>query len=95
MNRVARAPATVYSGGQQPRLTAPTTPGRPVQTAVVTGIPGAPSRLIAPVLQTNSNVARLSITPGKPAAVQSTVVQATPQPRLQNVQVRTLKTKNH
>ena len=85
----ARTPATVYSGAQQSRLSTPSTQGRPVQTAVVSGIPGAPSRLIAPVLQTNSNVARVSITQAKSAVPQaSTVQQVTAQPaRLQNVQV--------
>ena len=58
VSRIAtRLPAAVYSG-QQPRLVSPVQ-GRPVQATMITGVQGAPARLIAPVLQTNNNVARI------------------------------------
>ncbi|XP_066601843.1 histone deacetylase complex subunit SAP130-A-like isoform X2 [Prorops nasuta] len=67
---------TAY-GSQQPRLITPTNPGRPVQTAMVTGASGTTSRLIAPVLQTNNSITRLPVVqrPPTPQAVNASQAQ--------------------
>ncbi|XP_015604837.1 histone deacetylase complex subunit SAP130-A isoform X2 [Cephus cinctus] len=72
-----RAPTAAYAG-QQPRLVSPTQ-GRPVQATVVTGVPGAPSRLITPVLQANNNIARLTVAQSKPPTPQVTSIAQLPQ----------------
>ncbi|XP_033216137.1 histone deacetylase complex subunit SAP130-A [Belonocnema kinseyi] len=82
VQRVTTRPA-VYSSVQQPRLVT-SVPGRPVQAvqaAVVTGLPGAPCRLRAPILQTNNNVARLPVAPTRPTAQLEQVPQISQSPR--------------
>ncbi|XP_043664949.1 histone deacetylase complex subunit SAP130 [Vespula pensylvanica] len=64
-----RPPSAVYSG-QQPRLITQTNQGRSVQATMVTGVPGTPSRLIAPILQTSNNITRLPVAQNRPPAAQ-------------------------
>ena len=79
IGRVSRPPTTVYAS-QQPRLITPTGPGRSVQATMVTGVPGTPSRLIAPVLQTNNSITRLPVSQSRPTAPQVTNISQTTQP---------------
>lgn len=37
---------------------------------MVTGVPGTPSRLIAPILQTSNNITRLPVAQNRPPATQ-------------------------
>lgn len=79
VGRVSRPPTTVYTS-QQPRLITPTSQGRSVQATMVTGVPGTPSRLIAPVLQTNNSITRLPVSQARPPAPQVTNVSQATQP---------------
>ncbi|XP_043271658.1 histone deacetylase complex subunit SAP130 isoform X2 [Venturia canescens] len=79
VNRITtRPPTAVYSGQQQPRLVTPVQ-GRPVQATMVTGVQGQPSRLIAPVLQTNNNIARIPVA-ARPTTPQVSNITTTIQP---------------
>lgn len=73
-----RPPSAVYSG-QQPRLITQTNQGRSVQATMVTGVPGTPSRLIAPILQTSNSITRLPVAQNRPPAAQVTNVSQTSQ----------------
>ncbi|XP_017791180.1 PREDICTED: histone deacetylase complex subunit SAP130-A [Habropoda laboriosa] len=79
VSRVSRPPSTVYTS-QQPRLITPTCQGRSVQATMVTGIPGTPSRLIAPVLQANNGITRLPVSQSRPSAPQASNILQTTQP---------------
>lgn len=79
VNRISRPPSTVYTS-QQPRLITPTGQGRSVQATMVTGVPGTPSRLIAPVLQANNSITRLPVTQSRPSAPQISNISQTTQP---------------
>lgn len=90
VGRVSRPPTTVYAS-QQPRLITPTGPGRSVQATMVTGVPGAPSRLIAPVLQANNSITRLPVSQSRPTAPQVTNISQSTQPgrsSAQTIQVK-------
>lgn len=76
VSRVSRPSSTVYTG-QQPRLITPTSQGRPVQAAMVTG---SPSRLMTPILQTNSSITRLPVPQNRPPTPQVVTVTQTSQP---------------
>ncbi|XP_014598513.1 PREDICTED: histone deacetylase complex subunit SAP130 [Polistes canadensis] len=73
-----RPPSAVYSG-QQPRLITQTNQGRSVQATMVTGVPGTPSRLIAPILQTSNSITRLPVAQNRPPATQVANVSQTSQ----------------
>ncbi|XP_043503134.1 histone deacetylase complex subunit SAP130 isoform X2 [Polistes fuscatus] len=73
-----RPPSAVYSG-QQPRLITQTNQGRSVQATMVTGVPGTPSRLIAPILQTSNSITRLPVAQNRPPAAQVANVSQTSQ----------------
>ncbi|XP_012275254.1 histone deacetylase complex subunit SAP130 isoform X2 [Orussus abietinus] len=76
VSRIAtKTPSTVYSG-QQPRLVN-ATQGRSIQGTMVTGISGAPSRLIAPVLQPNTSATRLPVVQSKIPTCQTMTVTQT------------------
>ncbi|XP_012150856.2 uncharacterized protein LOC100882641 isoform X2 [Megachile rotundata] len=79
VSRVSRPPSTVYSS-QQPRLITPTGQGRSVQATMVTGVPGTPSRLIAPVLQANNSITRLPVSQNRPTTPQVASISQTTQP---------------
>ncbi|OAD57245.1 hypothetical protein WN48_02046 [Eufriesea mexicana] len=79
VSRISRPPSTVYTN-QQPRLITPTGQGRPVQATMVTGVPGTPSRLIAPVLQANNSITRLPVTQSRPSAPHVSNISQTTQP---------------
>ncbi|XP_076282500.1 uncharacterized protein LOC143209991 isoform X1 [Lasioglossum baleicum] len=88
VGRVSRPPSTVYTS-QQPRLITPTGQGRSVQATMVTGVPGTPSRLIAPVLQTNNSITRLPVSQSRLPTPQATNVSQTTQsgrPSAQTIQ---------
>lgn len=75
VSRVSR-PSSVYTG-QQPRLITPTSQGRSVQAT----IPGSPSRLITPILQTNNSITtRLPLAQSRPPTPQVVTVTQTSQP---------------
>ncbi|XP_012228970.1 histone deacetylase complex subunit SAP130 isoform X2 [Linepithema humile] len=76
VSRVSRPSSAVYTG-QQPRLITPTNQGRPVQATMVTG---SPSRLMTPILQTNSSITRLPVPQNRPPTPQVVTVTQTPQP---------------
>ncbi|XP_033331640.2 uncharacterized protein LOC117223475 isoform X2 [Megalopta genalis] len=78
VGRVSRPPSTVYSS-QQPRSITPTGQGRSVQATMVTGVPSTPSRLIAPVLQTNNSITRLPVSQSRLPTPQATNVSQTTQ----------------
>ncbi|XP_076635623.1 uncharacterized protein LOC143348844 isoform X3 [Colletes latitarsis] len=79
VGRVSRPPSTVYTS-QQPRLITPSGQGRSVQATMVAGVPGTPSRLIAPVLQANNSITRLPVSQSRLPAPQVTNVVQTTQP---------------
>lgn len=79
VSRVSRPQSTVYAS-QQPRLITPSSQGRSVQATMVTGVPGTPSRLIAPVLQANNNITRLPVSQSRPSAPQVSNISQTTQP---------------
>lgn len=79
VSRIPRLPSSVYTG-QQPRLITPTSQGRSVQATTVTGVPGTPSRLIAPVLQANNSITRLPVAQSRPPAPQVSNISQTTQP---------------
>ncbi|XP_015436191.1 PREDICTED: histone deacetylase complex subunit SAP130 isoform X2 [Dufourea novaeangliae] len=78
VGRVSRPSSTVYTS-QQPRLITPTGQGRSVQATMITGVPGTPSRLIAPVLQTNNSITRLPVSQSRLPTPQVTNISQTPQ----------------
>lgn len=58
---------------------------------MVTGVPGAPSRLIAPVLQANNSITRLPVSQSRPTAPQVTNISQSTQPgrsSAQTIQVK-------
>ncbi|XP_076238834.1 uncharacterized protein LOC143181963 [Calliopsis andreniformis] len=83
VSRVSRPPTTVYTS-QQPRLITPTAQARSVQATMVTG---TPSRLIAPVLQTNNSITRLPVAQSRPPAPQVTNVSQATQPSRSSTQI--------
>jgi hypothetical protein len=76
VSRVPRPSSTAYTG-QQPRLITPTSQGRPIQATMVTG---SPSRLMTPILQTNSSITRLPVAQNRPPTPQVVTVSQTSQP---------------
>lgn len=85
VGRVSRPSSTVYTS-QQPRLITPSGQGRSVQATMVAGVPGTPSRLIAPVLQTNNSITRLPVSQSRLPAPQVTNVSQTTQPSRSSTQ---------
>ncbi|XP_053972345.1 histone deacetylase complex subunit SAP130 [Hylaeus volcanicus] len=85
VGRISRPPSTVYSS-QQPRLITPSGQGRSVQATMVTGVPGTPSRLIAPVLQANNSITRLPVSQSRLPTPQVTNVSQTTQPSRSSTQ---------
>ncbi|XP_053996418.1 histone deacetylase complex subunit SAP130 [Hylaeus anthracinus] len=85
VGRISRPPSTVYSS-QQPRLITPSSQGRSVQATMVTGVPGTPSRLIAPVLQANNSITRLPVSQSRLPTPQVTNVSQTTQPSRSSTQ---------
>ncbi|XP_057337772.1 mucin-2 [Microplitis mediator] len=75
VSRVTTRPPTAVYSGQQPRLVAPAQ-SRPIQTTVVANVStGAPSRLLTPVLQSNSAITRIPV--AQPRATGTQIVNTT------------------
>lgn len=90
VNRLTTRPPTTVYGSQQPRLVTQMQ-CRPVQTAnIVTGVTGAPTRPIPPVLQAANNITRLTTPPARPSTPQGTSITQVTQvarPITQTIQV--------
>ncbi|XP_011640167.1 histone deacetylase complex subunit SAP130 [Pogonomyrmex barbatus] len=74
ISRISR-PQSVYAGQQQ-RLITPNNQGRSLQASMVTG---SSSRLITPILPTNSNITRLPVAQNRPSTSQVVTVSQTTQ----------------